>query len=556
MGSHIRRRTYSATESRLGLWAKAQQLWFLCEPRCFALHCCVCGSHFQRSGMAVSIGRKVRALQLLFFDPGCCHHPFAEVTFLFWVIFFVINVKQGQQKGGGMTGEQASKDIQRSSRAAILCGPSWRLASCRLRTWEQREPTRRLDSTYFKILSAASADSAGRLEESWRVYRFRRSHSQGLTRSSKTRSVQFLLSRGPSPLCMCSPAPHDSPHYKDSMELSSLSAHIQRILKARFHSEKLGLSPPQEKLSALLAGVKLFAAHCEMIKEKGGIVRGTTFTTFPKVLNLLMFACPFLPGSELAILLSCLSDELHWKEMRQHIRRSCSRCLGGIWCYASVVRVHEGVGPWMRMDEGGSWTKPKIQKVHLLWPKDWRLLCIREFYAVSCRLEQTATIFYDFSWMQNCSKFRAYFLLRSSVCQLLCMSLFLSPARFVLTWPVHSLSPLSSHVFSWPDMFRDMDHTGSVCSQNPRALLRSAEICWDLLRFWRTWPLERTIKFAFLAACQTTGGRWTHLQVLHVTGPPWDLECPWNVLQILHHSLSMVRLVRLSETRWNQISNL
>ena len=154
MGSHIRRRTYSATESRLGLWAKAQQLWFLCEPRCFALHCCVCGSHFQRSGMAVSIGRKVRALQLLFFDPGCCHHPFAEVTFLFWVIFFVINVKQGQQKGG-MTGERASKDIQRSSRAAILCGPSWRLASCRLRTWEQREPTRRLDSTYFKILSAA-----------------------------------------------------------------------------------------------------------------------------------------------------------------------------------------------------------------------------------------------------------------------------------------------------------------------------------------------------------------------------------------------------------------
>ena len=54
-----------------------------------------------------------------------------------------------------MTGERASKDIQRSSRAAILCGPSWRLASCRLRTWEQREPTRRLDSTYFKILSAA-----------------------------------------------------------------------------------------------------------------------------------------------------------------------------------------------------------------------------------------------------------------------------------------------------------------------------------------------------------------------------------------------------------------
>ena len=132
---------------------------------------------------------------------------------------------------------------------------------------------------------------------------------------------------------------------------------------------------------------------------------------------------------------------------------------------------------WMR---GGSWTKPKIQKVHLLWPKDWRLLCIREFYAVSCRLEQTATIFYDFSWMQNCSKYRAYFLLRSSVCQLLCMSLFLSPARFVLTWPVHSLSPLSSHVFSWPDMFRDMDHTGSVCSQNPWALLRSAEVLKNL----------------------------------------------------------------------------
>ena len=93
-------------------------------------------------------------------------------------------------------------------------------------------------------------------------------------------------------------------------------------------------------------------------------------------------------------------------------------------------------------------------------------------------LEQTATLFYDFSWMQNCSKYRAYFLLRSSVCQLLRMSLFLSPARFVLTWPVHSLSPLSSHVFSWPDMFRDMDHTGSVCSHNPWALLRSAEICW------------------------------------------------------------------------------
>ena len=232
-----------------------------------------------------------------------------------------------------------------------------KLAPC-LVSLENLRTERAYSETRFNIFQnsqccTASADSAGRLEESWRVYRFRRSHSQGLTRSSKTRSVQFLLSRGPSPLCMCSPAPHDSPHYKDSMELSSLSAHIQRILKARFHSEKLGLSPPQEKLSALLAGVKLFAAHCEMIKEKGGIVRGTTFTTFPKVLNLLMFACPFLPGSELAILLSCLSDELHWKEMRQHIRRSCSRCLGGIWCYASVVRVHEGVGPWMRMDEGG-----------------------------------------------------------------------------------------------------------------------------------------------------------------------------------------------------------
>ena len=97
----------------------------------------------------------------------------------------------------------------------------------------------------------------------------------------------------------------------DIMGLSSLSAHIQRILKARFHREKLGLSGPQEKLSALLAGVKLFAARCEMVKEKGEIVRGTTFTTFPKVFNLLMFARPFLPGCELAFLLPCLSDELH-----------------------------------------------------------------------------------------------------------------------------------------------------------------------------------------------------------------------------------------------------
>ena len=131
MGSHIRRRTYSATESRLGLWDKAQQLWFLCEPRCFALHCCVCGSHFQRSGMAVSIGRKVRALQLLFFDPGCRHHPFAEVTFLFWVIFFVINVKQGQQKGGEWPGNghpKISKGHQGRQSCVVQVGALPRVA--------------------------------------------------------------------------------------------------------------------------------------------------------------------------------------------------------------------------------------------------------------------------------------------------------------------------------------------------------------------------------------------------------------------------------------------